>query len=314
MAFLPSIPLLPSFSHHHHHLTTRTSPSSHLAIVSTVPDSLPSGLLSPGISPKSLNISRARQQHTNYISLLSSADAITSIHQLSPQHHLPDSVFVEDPILCLSSTLAIVGKSGHPSRAMEKLPLISLFQSLGIQTLNISPRLDGGDCIKANGFLFIGISTRTEFAAIQAVQQVASNLWNVHPITVQDDLHLKSLVTWVGGTKKGSDGFLVAVENHAGLMAVKEIEKVTTMDWDVVWVPEYEKLGANVLFIPPPKNGIGSGLIIVQEKCKETVKKISEKIEMSFGELNNKCVVKTIDMTELAKANGALTCCSVLVE
>lgn len=313
MAFLPPTPLLPSFSYHHRR-NIRTSPSSLLAIVSTVPDSLPSGLLSPGISPTSLNISRARQQHSNYISLLSSADAITSIHQLSAQHHLPDSVFVEDPLLFLSSTLAVVGTSGHPSRAMEKHALISLLQSLDIQTIHISPRLDGGDCLKAKGFLFIGISTRTELAAVNALQQTAPTLWNVHPITVQDDLHLKSLVTWVGGIQKGSDGFLVAVENHGGLTAVREIEKASGLDWDVLWVPEHEKLGANVLFIPPPKNDVGSGLIIVQEQCKQTVKKISEKVNSSHGELKNKCVVKTINMTELAKANGALTCCSVLVE
>lgn len=307
----------PRQSHH------RTCPIARLAIIGTVPSTFSNAILSAGVSPSDISLAKAIQQHAIYSHLLATAPSITTLYQLPSNPAFPDGVFVEDPVVILSSRTAFMPTAGHVSRAGEGAALAEVLKHAGV-TVRRAPeiRLDGGDVLKIAGFVLVGVSERTESASVPALQRAfqddvrgTEQAPNVIPISVVGGLHLKSLVTWVGDLHHGGKGFLVAPEGDAGTVTVEQIQQRTGTEWAVAWVPEQECLAANVLYIPPGEDAEGEqadGIVLVQKSCPTSVEILQNKLAAMEGPLGRVSVV-SVDMSEVAKANGALTCMSVIL-
>src|SRR6185369_7740154 len=111
---------------------------------------------------------------------------------------LPDSVFVEDIAVVLDE-LAVITRPGAVSRRGERALVVeALAPYRAIVSIDAPGIIDGGDVLVVGRSIFIGISTRTNREAVEQMQRhVARAGYDVHPVTVQGCLHLKSAVTAV---------------------------------------------------------------------------------------------------------------------
>jgi dimethylargininase len=113
--------------------------------------------------------------------------------------------------------------------------------------------------------------------------------------TLQDSLtlHLKCLITQL------NDSTLIAWSSEAGQELVKEVKRKSGIDYDVIQVPD--SVPANIL-------ALGSDFAVIQKNFPESERILAEELTGKRG-----LKIQALDMSELIKADGALTCCSVLI-
>lgn len=113
--------------------------------------------------------------------------------------------------------------------------------------------------------------------------------------TLQDSLtlHLKCLITQL------NDSTLIAWSSEAGQELVKEVKRKSGIDYDVIQVPD--SVPANIL-------ALGSDFAVIQKNFPESERILAEELTGKRG-----LKIQALDMSELIKADGALTCCSVLL-
>jgi dimethylargininase len=141
--------------------------------------------------------------------------------------------------------------------------------------------LDGGDVLILGNDIYIGVSSRTN---IKAVNELASLItpfgYILRPVKVRGCLHLKSAVT--------------KIKDDCVLINPSWIDKDNFKGYGVVNINPTEPYAANALLV-------GDSLIYPTVYPK-TLSRL----------LNLDLKVKNIDMSELIKAEGAVTCCSVI--
>jgi len=141
--------------------------------------------------------------------------------------------------------------------------------------------VDGGDVLKINKNVFIGVSHRTNQSAIQQIESFISERgYQVIPVKTEKILHLKSCCTYLG------NDYVVMVPGYFDDKVFSEYKKIL--------IPKIESYGANCLSI--------DGRVLISEKHPATKKLIkSEGFE-------------TIDMpmSEFRKGEGSLTCLSII--
>ncbi len=150
---------------------------------------------------------RAAAQHASYEAALAGAGCnIIRLPEL-PGH--PDGVFVEDTAILLGCD-AIITRPGAPSRVDETH---STAEALGshfrVHRLRAGT-LDGGDVLRIDRTLYVGLSSRTDVAGATALSEMAEPL-GYHVITVElaECLHLKSAVSFAGHDPSGRPTILV---------------------------------------------------------------------------------------------------------
>lgn len=301
------------------HASNRCQPHARLAIVRGVPASFATGLLAPGINPANVSLALARAQHAAYVETVRATPGVDRVLELAPLDALPDSVFVEDPVVVLSEFRAFMPRAGHPDRVPEGLLLEPALVEAGLEIVRAERvRLDGGDVLKAGAYVFVGLSDRTDAEAVDALriafqEDAAASGAATTPIVVSvpvvGGLHLKSIVTWVGrvGSGCGKEGFLIAPDDAHGRRVVRNIEEATGTSWEVVWLEEKDAYAANVLALPGGEEG--AARIIMPAEHSEAVLAVTHALEKRCSG----AAVIASHMSEFAKANGALTCLSVLV-
>jgi len=228
-----------------------------------------------------IDVETAQAQHRRYEACLEELGC--RIQPVAAAPHLPDSVFVEDTAVVLDE-LAIVARPGAASRRSETEAVVEAVADY--RTLRwIEPpgTLDGGDVLRVGRVLYVGLSTRTNQDAIEQLRAHVEPLgYAVRPVAVTGCLHLKSAATQVA-----PDTLLM---NRAWLDA-RRFEGLELLD-----VAASEPMGANALWI---------GDTVV---CSVAYEKTQERL------VNRGITVKSLDMSELAKAEGGVTCCSVIFE
>ncbi len=111
-------------------------------------------------------------EHSRYIAALKAAGL--SVHVLPPLDDFPDSIFVEDPALCLDS-VAVLLRPGAPTRLGESAaiePSLGAFfgELLHIETPGF---VDGGDLLLTERELVIGLSQRTDAEGARQLEKIA---------------------------------------------------------------------------------------------------------------------------------------------
>jgi len=191
----------------------------------TYPDSLTR--LDP---PPPVDLELARRQHAAYETAL--RECGLEVIALPPDPEHPDSVFVQDPVLVVDGC-AIVCHSAAESRRGEADALVEVLRPhRDIVELRPPATLDGGDVLIADRRLYVGLSTRSNDAACEQLEEITG--WPVTGIPLPDDLlHLLSGCTTLGANR------LLVVESLAPLMP----------GFEHILVPGDEEPAANVLIV-----------------------------------------------------------------
>jgi dimethylargininase len=228
-----------------------------------------------------IDVALARAEHAAYERAL--AEAGCRVERLPADEHMPDSVFVED-IAIVFDELAIVTRPGAASRRRERVAISAALKPYRtLRAIEPPGTLDGGDVLTVGTRVFAGVSTRTTADAVAQLQQLLGPYgYTVCAIPVDGCLHLKSAVTALG------DEVLLA--NRAWLPSD------AFRGYDIVDVDPGEPAAANALRL--------ADRIIFPAAFPRTADRIERR---GF-------TVATVDASELAKAEGAVTCCSLVFE
>ncbi|MFS8137606.1 MAG: dimethylarginine dimethylaminohydrolase family protein, partial [Thermomonas sp.] len=195
----------------------------------------------------------------------------------------PDSVFVEDVALVFDE-VAIATRPGAESRRGEGDAVHGVLGSLRPMFRIEAPgTLDGGDVLRVGRRVFVGISTRSNEAGRARLRELLAPFgYSVEGVETRECLHLKSAVTQVA-----KDTLLM---NHSWLA-----ETSPFAGYRIIEVDPDEEHGANAVRI---------GDAILYPDCfPKTLKRLRAR------GIN----VTTVDVSELQKAEGAVTCCSLLL-
>jgi dimethylargininase len=224
-----------------------------------------------------IDIERAIEQHSAYARCL--REMGLAVYELPADPALPDCVFVEDPAVVVDE-VAVIARMGAESRRPETE---AMAEALGrfrpLYRMEAPATLDGGDVFRVGRTLFAGLSQRTNREGIeQLTAALAPYDYEVRPVEVRGCLHLKSGACWVGGET---------------LLVNREwIDATAFTGYDLVDVEE--PWAADVLAI---------GNIVLMPDGFPRTRAMLER---------NGLAVRTIDVSELQKAEAGVTCMSVI--
>jgi len=228
-----------------------------------------------------IDLGRARQQHDTYCGALSELG--WTVIRLPASPDLPDSVFVEDAAV-VTDEAAILTNPGASSRQPEIAPIAEVLGKFR-KTAVIRPpaTLDGGDVLILGRDVWVGVAARTNEQGTDALRAMLQPYgFAVRAAQPRGCLHLKSAVT-----RAGPDCLIVNPN---------WIEPQIFSGWRIIEVDPQEPFAANVLWL--------GEVTLAAEAYSRTRDRLK-----AHGV---KC--RTIDMSELAKAEGSLTCCSILFD
>jgi len=227
-----------------------------------------------------IDVEIVRVQHHNYVRALASLGC--QIIELPEERDLPDSVFVEDTAIVLPE-VAVITRPGADSRRPETESITrALSPYRALIHITEPGTLDGGDVLVLGKRIYVGLSTRSNIEAIKQIQEILDNYgYMVSSVELHGCLHLKSAVTRAG------DITLLINKNW--------VDTSYFQDLDLIEVDPSEPYAANCL-------PIGDS-IIFPTAFPKTCKRLEDK---GFK-------LVTVDVSELAKAEGAVTCCSLII-
>ena len=228
-----------------------------------------------------IDVEIARQQHTEYIHALEELGC--EVIELPEEPELPDSVFVEDTAFILPE-VAVITRPGADSRKPE---IESIVQALSphkkLVHVTAPATVDGGDVLVLGKNIYVGLSTRSNPYAIEQLNQLLNQYgYQVFGVELTDCLHLKTAVT------KVDQGTLLINPNW--------VDTSHFNDFNLIEIHASEPFGANCLPL--------RGSIIYPYAFPKTQQKLEQK---GFN-------IKNVNLDELAKAEGAVTCCSLILD
>jgi dimethylargininase len=232
------------------------------------------------LSRQTIDLDVARAQHREYEQRL--ADAGCSIVRLETSEDMPDSVFVEDTAVVFDE-LAVITRPGAASRRGETMAVAEALRSRrALRFIEPPGCLDGGDVLVVGKRVFIGVSGRTNGEAIAQMQPVLNRFgYAVEAVQVHGCLHLKSAVTLVA-----DDTVLL----NRAFISTQPFRRLTVIEVDA-----REARGANAL-------RVGNHVIYPTA------------FPRTHGRLEQHgLVVHGANVSELMKAEGAVTCCSLVL-
>jgi len=227
-----------------------------------------------------IDLKTARAQHREYTKTL--AQLGCEVIQLPQEPGLPDSVFVEDAAFILPE-VAVITRPGADSRKLEIESVAkALLPYRKLVNVTEPSTVDGGDVLVVGKNVYIGLSTRSNPSAMEQIQKLLDPYeYKVTSVQIHDCLHLKTAVTRV---------------DDATLLINKDwVDTHYFSDYECIEVDASEPFAANCL----PVNG--------QIIYPTAFPKTSAKLEARG------CKIRPVAVDELAKAEGAVTCCSLII-
>jgi len=229
-----------------------------------------------------IDVERARAQHAAYEWAL--VEAGCTIRRLDTAPDLPDSVFIEDIAVVLEEG-AIVCRPGAEARRAETAGVVEALVRHGrpLHRVQAPATLDGGDVLVIGREVFVGASSRTNRAAIDQLSRTLGAVgYTVRAVPVRGCLHLKSAVTAVA-----ADTLLI---NRA-------------------WVPAETFRGLSLIDVDPEEPHAANGLTVGDAVIyPSSFPRTRERLERRGVR------IRPVEVDELQKAEGAVTCCSLIFE
>jgi dimethylargininase len=249
------------------------------AITRRVADSFPRAL-SASVPETPIDVRRAGAQHAGYVDLLRSFGV--AVETLEPDEAYPDGCFVEDCAV-VARGVALVTRPGAPSRQGETAAVQAALarRGLRLETTTAPATIDGGDCMAIGDRIFVGRSARTNEAGVARLRATFEPLGlRVVPVPLGAVLHLKCVVTPLGDDRV--------------LLAEGSLPVETFRGFEVFLVPPAETYAANCLAV--------NGHAIVAAGFPRAADAVAR-----AG-----LTVHVLETTEFRKADGSLTCLSVI--
>jgi dimethylargininase len=226
-----------------------------------------------------IDVHTAAKQHRVYQECLARLGA--RVLNLEAQPELPDAVFVEDPAIVLDE-LAVILNSGAESRRPEAATLAdTLAKYRPLKFVRDPGTLDGGDILRAERAVFVGMSRRTNREGFRQLREILTPYgYELHAVELQGCLHLKSACSYLG--------------NNTMLINRSFVNVEPLRRFNLLEVSADEPLAGNVLVI--------NGTVVMPATFPGTRRLLESQ---GFR-------VCTVDVSELQKAEAGVTCCSLI--
>ena len=227
-----------------------------------------------------IDLARARAEHAAYESILRELGC--RVERLPAGPEMADSVFIEDAAVVLDE-LAVITRPGAASRRAETAAVSEAVRAHRPVAAILAPgTLDGGDVLRIGKRLFVGAGYRSNDAGIAQMRSIVkSQGYSVDAVTFTGCLHLKSAVSIVA-----DDLLLVnpawVDAGRFGAMRVIEVDPA-------------EPFAANALLV-------GDTVVYPREHARTLERLVGAGLD-----------VRPVPAGELAKAEGGVTCCSLLL-
>jgi dimethylargininase len=232
------------------------------------------------IPRSAIDYPRALAEHGAYRQVLAECGA--QVQTLDASLELADCAFVEDTAVVLDE-VAITCRLGTESRRSETAAIETVVrQYREVELIEPPATLEGGDVLRVGRTLLVGLSSRTNAAGVERLAAIAGRHgYAVRVVPVTGCLHFKTACTVL------PDGCLLV--NPAW------IEGTALRDFEQIVVPETEPWGANVACL--------NDRVIAAAANPQTNDLIGN-LGFEF---------RTVDLEEFAKAEGGVTCLSILI-
>ncbi|HEY3531094.1 MAG TPA: N(G),N(G)-dimethylarginine dimethylaminohydrolase [Nocardioides sp.] len=224
-----------------------------------------------------VNADLALRQWSAYVDALHSAGWETI--EVPPVDDCPDGVFVEDTVVMYGDR-AVITRPGADERKPETAAVAELLGALGYDVVAIEApgTLDGGDVLKHEGTVWVGLGGRTNRAGVEQLTAYLEPFGaRVVPVPLSKVLHLKSAVTAL------PDGTVIGYE--------------PLVDDPDVW-PSFlgvpEESGSHVVLL-------GEDTVLMSADAPDSRKLFEER----------GLDVAVVDIGEFIKLEGCVTCLSV---
>ncbi len=235
-----------------------------------------------------IDFNLALAQHRLYIAALRAAGLTVSV--LPPAAGLPDACFVQDVALVLPD-LVLLARPAMPARQDEVAAIRPhLPDDRPVVVVEAPGTLEWGDVLRIDDTLVVGLSERTNTAGAEQVRAAVTPLGlKVETIPVPAGLHLLSGLSYLGRAPHNlqAPGVVLAWEAYRDLPLLAGL--------DVIVVPETEAPAANALAL--------GETVVVPAGFPRTAAEIWHR---GFR-------VLTVSLSEFGKADGGVTCLSLLI-
>jgi dimethylargininase len=250
-----------------------------IALTRPVPDSVTRCELTH-IARTPIDIANARRQHAEYERVLRSLGC--EVRQLPALHEHPDSVFIEDTALVFDEC-AVITRPGAESRRGETAGVAETLRPLRrLYHIEAPGTLDGGDVLRVGKRIYVGASTRSnDDGARQLADALGAHAYSVMRAPMRDCLHLKTAVSTLPNGVLLLDPRFVDAEDFDGARCIH--------------VHHDEPEAANVLVV---------GDVVILPASAPRTRALLDGAGYE---------TMAVDASELAKAEGGLTCCCLLV-
>jgi dimethylargininase len=228
-----------------------------------------------------IDVAKAIAQHAAYDECLRGLGVC--VVSLAAEPDLPDAVFVEDAAIVVDE-VAMIPVMGAASRRPETERLAQVLSDYRpLKFMQPPATLDGGDVMRIGRQVFVGASSRTNAEGIAQLRAALAPFnYEVTAVEVRQCLHLKSGCSYVGRNSILVNRELVDVTRLAG--------------FELIDVPPSEPGAANALVI--------EDVVIVPSSFSLTVELLEAR----------RFIVKAIDVSEFQKAEGGVTCKSIIFD
>jgi dimethylargininase len=227
-----------------------------------------------------INHDLAVQQHRAYCAML--RDCGAEVYTLDQNRDLPDSTFVEDAAIVLDE-VAVLASMGTEARRRERAVIATeLKKYRELHSLEVPATIEGGDVLRVGRTLLVGLSSRTSSTGIQAFEAIVRRYgYRATAVHVRGCLHFKTACTAL------PDGTL--------LLNPSWLKEEALKGWRTIRIPEDEPWAANTLRV--------GDIVCIAAEYVRTIDMLRR-----YG-----CEVRTVNLSEFAKAEGGVTCLSLLI-
>ena len=250
------------------------------AVVQMIPASFVDALCAERPAAR-IDVALARDQHADYRAALAACGAELIV--LPANEETPDGCFVEDTAV-VARGLALITRPGAPSRRLETPAITDALAPLvELATMCEPATLDGGDCMRLGNTIYAGRSARTNAAGIARLAEVFAprGIRVVEVPMPPGVLHLKCVCSPLGPDR---------------VLLARDTIPAATFAASIVYAAPGESYAANAV-------AIGDHVI-----CAAEFPRTRELLEVAGFRTH------PVPTTEVRKADGALTCQSIVVD
>ncbi len=232
------------------------------------------------ISRQPIDFAVALRQHAAYCQML--CECGWDVRTLSHYGEMADSTFIEDTAVVLEK-VAIMASMGAPSRQNEPTAIAPILQHWReVRRIEPPALLEGGDVLQVGRLLLVGRSRRSNAAGIESLANIVRPYgYEVVTVEVTGCLHLKTAVCAL------PDGRL--------LINPEWLPRRDLRAFTYIPIPKHEPFAANIL--------LSGECIVLPNEHVATAELLCREFD-----------VKPVAMSEFAKAEGGVTCLSLLVQ